>query len=160
MRVVSSALLMGLLVLTAGVTAATAEASGRWKLGGDGGCYFDANDDGPDQCTPGSLGRWKLGGDGSCYFDATDGGPELLDRKVIVRPRESIEWVRRFTEVGVFAGISSGAAMAAAAKCAKLIDEGVIVVVVADGGWKYLSTGAWTDDIDVVTERAKKIVYF
>ena len=76
MRVVSSALLMGLLVLTAGVTAATAEASGRWKLGGDGGCYFDANDDGPDQCTPGSLGRWKLGGDGSCYFDATDGGPD------------------------------------------------------------------------------------
>src|SRR3954470_20291630 len=45
-------------------------------------------------------------------------GPELLDRKVIVRPKESIEWVRRFTEVGVFAGISSGAAMAAAAKCA------------------------------------------
>jgi cysteine synthase B len=89
-----------------------------------------------------------------------NGGPELLDRKVIVRPRESIEWVRRFTEVGVFAGISSGAAMAAAAKCASLIDEGVVVVVVADGGWKYLSTGAWTDDIDVVTERAKKIVYF
>ena len=87
-------------------------------------------------------------------------GPELLDRKVIVRPKESIEWVRRFTEVGVFAGISSGAAMAAAAKCASLIDEGVIVVVVADGGWKYLSTGAWTDDIDVVTERAKKIVNF
>ena len=41
---VSSALLMGLLVLTAGVTAATQEASGRWKLGGDGGCYFDATD--------------------------------------------------------------------------------------------------------------------
>src|SRR4051794_39769862 len=87
-------------------------------------------------------------------------GADLLDRKVIVRPRESIEWVRRCTEVGMFAGISSGAAMAAAAKCAGLIDEGVIVVVVADGGWKYLSTGAWTDDIDVVTERAKKIVYF
>ena len=29
-----------------------------------------------------------------------------------------------------------------------------------DGGWKYLSTGAWTDDIDVVTERAKKVIYF
>ena len=87
-------------------------------------------------------------------------GAELLDRKVIVRPRESIEWTRRLTEVGVFAGISSGAAMAAAAKCAGLIDEGVIVVVVADGGWKYLSTGAWTEDIDKVTERAKKIIYF
>jgi cysteine synthase len=89
-----------------------------------------------------------------------NGGPELLNRKLIVRPRESLEWVRRFTEVGIFAGISSGAAMAGAAKCAGLIDEGVIVVIVADGGWKYLSTGAWTDDIDVVVERAKKIVYF
>ena len=53
---VSGALLMGLLVLTAGVTAATPEASGRWKLGGDGGCYSDATDDGPDQvCTCGWL---------------------------------------------------------------------------------------------------------
>ena len=72
---VSGGLLMGLLVLTVGVTAATPEASGRWKLGGDGGCYFDATDDGPDQCAP-AAGRWKLGGDGTCYFDATDGGPD------------------------------------------------------------------------------------
>jgi cysteine synthase B len=35
-----------------------------------------------------------------------------------------------------------------------------IVVVSADGGWKYLSTGAWTDDLDTVTERAKGIIYF
>jgi cysteine synthase B len=35
-----------------------------------------------------------------------------------------------------------------------------IVVVSADGGWKYLSTGAWTDDLDEVTERAKSIIYF
>ena len=77
-----------------------------------------------------------------------------------MRPRESIEWTRRLTEAGVFAGISSGAAMAAAAKCAGLIDEGVIVTLLADGGWKYLSTGAWTDDLDQVTERAKKTIYF
>jgi cysteine synthase B len=87
-------------------------------------------------------------------------GPRLLDRKMIVRPKESIEWVRRLADVGVFAGISSGAAMGGAAKCAGVIDEGVIVVLLADGGWKYLSTGAWTDDIDKVVERAKKIVYF
>ena len=31
---------------------------------------------------------------------------------------------------------------------------------VADGGWKYLSTGAWTDDLDEVTQRAKEIIYF
>ena len=79
---------------------------------------------------------------------------------MIVRPRESIEWTRRLTEVGVFAGISSGAIMAGAAKCAAAIDEGTIVTIVCDGGWKYLSTGAWTDDIDAVEARAKGTIYF
>jgi cysteine synthase len=87
-------------------------------------------------------------------------GEELLDRKMIVRPRESIEWTRRLTEVGVFAGISSGAVMCGAVRCADQIDEGVVVFVAADGGWKYLSTGAWTEDLDKVTERARRIVYF
>jgi cysteine synthase len=87
-------------------------------------------------------------------------GYSLLDRKMIVRPRESIEWTRRLTEVGVFAGISSGAIMAAAVRCAEQLDEGTIVTIVCDGGWKYLSTGAWTDDLDVVEERAKKVIYF
>ncbi len=87
--------------------------------------------------------------------------PEVLDRKLIVRPRESIEWTRRLTEeAAIFAGISSGAAMAGAAKAACELDEGVIVTVLADGGWKYLSTGAWTEDIDLVVERAKSIIYF
>lgn len=87
--------------------------------------------------------------------------PEMLDRKIIVRPRESIEWIRRLAgEAAIFAGISSGAAMAGAVKAAAQLDEGVIVTVFADGGWKYLSTGAWTDDIDTVVERAKRIVYF
>jgi cysteine synthase B len=87
--------------------------------------------------------------------------PDLIDRKLIVRPRESIEWTRRLVAgAGIFAGISSGAAMAGAAKAAAELDEGVIVVVLADGGWKYLSTGAWTDDVDEVVERAKRIVYF
>jgi cysteine synthase len=91
------------------------------------------------------------------------GGAELLDRKTVVRPRESIEWTRRLTDVGVFAGISTGAAVAGAVKCAASLEAGreaSIVVVSADGGWKYLSTGAWTDDLDEVTERAKGIIYF
>jgi cysteine synthase B len=90
-------------------------------------------------------------------------GAELLDRKVVVRPRESIEWTRRMTEVGLFVGLSSGAIMAGAVKCAKLIPEdqsATIVTIVCDDGWKYLSTGAWSDDIDDVVERAKKIIYF
>ena len=88
------------------------------------------------------------------------GGADLLDRKMIVRPRESLEWTRRLADVGVFAGISSGASIAGAVKVAKRIDEGTIVAIVCDGGWKYLSTGAWTDDLDVVAERAKRIIYF
>lgn len=88
------------------------------------------------------------------------GGPDLLDRKRIVRPRESIEWTRRLTEVGVFSGISGGAALAGAAKVASEIETGVIAVVLADGGWKYLSTGAWTDDIDVVTALAERLIVF
>ncbi len=87
-------------------------------------------------------------------------GAELLDRKTIVGPKESILWTKRLTEVGVFGGISSGAIMAGAAKCAATIDEGVIVTIVCDGGWKYLSSGAWTDDIDEVTERARSTIYF
>ncbi len=90
-------------------------------------------------------------------------GAHLLDRKVVVRPKESIEWTRRMTEVGLFVGISSGAIMAGAVKCASLLPSGqsaTIVTVVCDDGWKYLSTGAWSDDIDEVVERAKKIIYF
>jgi hypothetical protein len=47
-------------------------ADGRWKLGPDG-CYFDASDDGPDQCT---RGRWRVDSYGGCYFDALDSGPD------------------------------------------------------------------------------------
>jgi cysteine synthase B len=53
--------------------------------------------------------------------------------------------------------------MAGAVKCASLIPDdqfATIVTIVCDDGWKYLSTGAWSDDIDEVVERAKKIIYF
>ena len=87
--------------------------------------------------------------------------PAVLDRKFIVRPRESIEWTRRLLdECGIFAGISSGAVMAGVAKMAATMDAGTIVALVPDAGWKYLSSGAWTDDLDVVTERAQRINYW
>jgi len=93
------------------------------------------------------------------------GGPQLLDGKSIVRPRESLVHTRMLVEeCGLFAGISSGAALAGALKLITRannpITEGTIVFIVCDGGWKYLSTGAWTDDLDEVTERASKIIYF
>ncbi|MDG2029257.1 MAG: cysteine synthase family protein [Acidimicrobiales bacterium] len=88
------------------------------------------------------------------------GGPDLLDGKRIVRPRESLGWTRTLSEIGIFSGISAGAALAGAIRTADKIDEGTIVFIVCDAGWKYLSTGAWTDDLDEVVERAKKIIYF
>lgn len=89
------------------------------------------------------------------------GGNELLDGKRIVRTREALEYTRRLaTEASVFAGISSGAALAGACRVAERIESGVIVFVAADGGWKYLSTRAWTDPIDEVVERAERIIYF
>ena len=87
--------------------------------------------------------------------------PAVLDRKFIVRPRESVEWTRHLLErCGVFAGISSGAAAAGAVKMAGTMDAGTIVVLLPDGGWKYLSSGAWTDPLDEVVERATRINYW
>jgi cysteine synthase B len=91
-------------------------------------------------------------------------GADLLNRKTVVRARESLEATRRLlSEAGLFVGISTGAALAGAIRCAGQIQDGksaVIVIISADDGWKYLSTGAWTDDLDVVTMRAEKIIYF
>ena len=86
--------------------------------------------------------------------------PDVLDRRFIVRLNESVEWTRRLADLGIFAGLSSGAVVAGAAKMAATMDEGTIVALLPDGGWKYLSTGAWTDDIDAVVERARRIIYF
>jgi [CysO sulfur-carrier protein]-thiocarboxylate-dependent cysteine synthase len=89
------------------------------------------------------------------------GGLDLLDGKRIVRPIESIECTRRLAnECGIFAGLSSGAALAGALRVAERIESGSIVFIVCDGGWKYLSTGAWTDPIDEVAAKADAIVYF
>jgi cysteine synthase B len=88
-------------------------------------------------------------------------GRQLLDRKRVVRPRESIEWTRKLvSECGVFAGLSSGAALAGAVKVANDIESGTIVFIVSDGGWKYLSTGAYTDDLDAAESAIDGTIYF
>jgi cysteine synthase B len=88
------------------------------------------------------------------------GGVDLLNRKKIVGPRESIVGVRALGEIGVLCGLSTGAAFVGATKCAAEIDSGTVVFLSADGAWKYLSSGAWTGDLDEVTERARKTLYF
>ncbi|MGB2876183.1 MAG: cysteine synthase family protein [Gaiellaceae bacterium] len=67
-----------------------------------------------------------------------------LDRKMLVSNAEAVAGLRALLEQeGIFAGVSSGAVIHVARKLAAELDEGVVVVVLADGGWKYLSAGFW-----------------
>jgi cysteine synthase B len=78
-----------------------------------------------------------------------------LDRKVLVSNEESVLEVRRLLEEeGLFAGVSSGAVGHVARKLAAELDEGVVVSIFADGGWKYLSAGFWeAEDVERAMER-------
>jgi [CysO sulfur-carrier protein]-thiocarboxylate-dependent cysteine synthase len=67
-----------------------------------------------------------------------------LDRKVLVSNEESVAAVRALLDAeGIFAGVSSGAVLHVARKLAAELDDGVVVAVLADGGWKYLSAAFW-----------------
>jgi len=80
-----------------------------------------------------------------------------LDRKVLVSNEESVAAVRDLLRLeGVFGGVSSGAVLAVARRLAAELDEGVVVGVLADGGWKYLSADFWDaddEDVDAAMER-------
>jgi cysteine synthase B len=72
-----------------------------------------------------------------------------LDRKVLVSNEESVAAVRALLDAeGIFAGVSSGAVLHVARRLADELEDGVVVAVLADGGWKYLSAGFW-DAADV-----------
>src|SRR5260370_20356966 len=69
--------------------------------------------------------------------------PAVLDRKFIVRPRESIEWTRRLLdECGIFGGISSGAVMAGLRQIGAAIEAGAVVPLPSPAGLEYLSSPA------------------
>ena len=75
--------------------------------------------------------------------------PSVLDGKFLVGNAESIEALRDLTEKeGIFAGVSAGGAIVTAQRVAARMTRGTIVVLIADGGWKYLSEDLWTRDID------------
>jgi [CysO sulfur-carrier protein]-thiocarboxylate-dependent cysteine synthase len=78
-----------------------------------------------------------------------------LDRKMLVSNEESVLEVRRLLdEDGIFAGVSSGAVVHVARKLAAERDEGVVVAILADGGWKYLSADFWdAKDVETAMER-------
>jgi [CysO sulfur-carrier protein]-thiocarboxylate-dependent cysteine synthase len=74
--------------------------------------------------------------------------PAQIDRKFLVDSIQSLRVNRELTaKEGIFAGISSGAVVHVAQRIAQEIDRGDIVCVLPDGGWKYLSTHAWDEDL-------------
>ena len=75
--------------------------------------------------------------------------PTQIDRKFLVNSADALHTNRELTaREGIFAGISGGAVVYVAQRIAQDMDEGEVVCLLADGGWKYLSTEAWADDIE------------
>jgi [CysO sulfur-carrier protein]-thiocarboxylate-dependent cysteine synthase len=73
----------------------------------------------------------------------------LLDRKIFVSNRDAVVWTKKLVdEEGLFVGVSSGAIAAIAVRVAGKLDEGNVVFVAPDDGWKYLSSGVYTKTVE------------
>jgi cysteine synthase len=73
----------------------------------------------------------------------------LLDRKIMVSNRDAIVWTQRLLhEEGMFAGVSTGAVAAIAVRIASELDQGNVVFIAPDDGWKYLSSGVYTKPVE------------
>jgi cysteine synthase B len=85
----------------------------------------------------------------------------VLDDRYLVSNREAVVGVRRLmAEEGIFAGLSSGAALAVALRVAAEMDHGSIVTLLADDGSKYLSAGLWNRDLDTLeTEMEASVLW-
>ncbi len=84
-----------------------------------------------------------------------------LDRKFLVDSRDALAATRELTRrEGIFAGISSGAVIHAARRIAAELDEGDIVCLLADGGWKYLSTNAWAADAEQAEKQVSEALWW
>ncbi len=85
----------------------------------------------------------------------------VLDRKFLVNSSDSLRVTRELTEKeGIFAGISSGAVVHAARRIAVELDEGNVVCLLADGGWKYLSTRAWAPEFEQAEKGVKETLWW
>ncbi|HEV2874360.1 MAG TPA: cysteine synthase family protein, partial [Thermoleophilaceae bacterium] len=73
----------------------------------------------------------------------------LLDRKIFVSNRDSVVWTKKLLdEEGLFLGVSSGAIASIAVRMANELDDGNVVFVAPDDGWKYLSSGVYAKTIE------------
>jgi len=84
----------------------------------------------------------------------------LLDRKIFVTNHDAVVWTRKLLdEEGIFAGVSSGAIASIAVRIASEMDEGNVVFIVCDDGWKYLSSGIYTRPVEEI-ERLDSTVWW
>jgi cysteine synthase B len=85
----------------------------------------------------------------------------VLDRKILVTSDDALVMTRRLAgQEGIFAGISSGAVLHAAVRVARSLDRGEIVCLFADGGWKYLSLGVWSQSIETARDAVRDKVWW
>jgi cysteine synthase B len=91
--------------------------------------------------------------------------PEIIDLSVLTRrikvgTEDALRRTRQLVEQeGIFAGISSGAALHVAVRVAEKLSSGTIVVLLPDGGWKYLSTGAYGGDFEAAVKRLEGMLW-
>ncbi len=87
--------------------------------------------------------------------------PKVLDGQIVVDSKTSFATTKKLMTIfGIFSGISCGAVVRAAEMLADRIDSGTIVLILADGGWKYLSTDLWTKDFSEIEEDVKDILWW
>jgi cysteine synthase len=73
----------------------------------------------------------------------------LLDARLMIQSQEAFLYTKLLLEEeGIFAGVSSGSVIACALQYAQRLQNGNVVCLLADGGWKYLSTGLWTREYE------------
>jgi [CysO sulfur-carrier protein]-thiocarboxylate-dependent cysteine synthase len=85
----------------------------------------------------------------------------VLDAKFLVNSSDSLRATRELTQrEGIFAGISSGAVVHVAQRLAERIDTGDVVCLLADGGWKYLSTEAWAAELEQAEKRVSETLWW
>jgi cysteine synthase B len=85
----------------------------------------------------------------------------LLDARILVSSFNAFRFTKELLhKEGIFAGISSGSVVYAAMKQAERLEHGNIVCLLADGGWKYLSTSLWTKDYEQMEKEAKGKIWW
>ena len=85
----------------------------------------------------------------------------VLDGRIVVDSRSSFAATKELTQKeGIFAGISSGAVIRTAQRVAERMESGHVVCLLADGGWKYLSTDLWTKDYDDLAEEVETKIWW